>query len=109
MAELTKRLDDMTSAKHDKDETLMTTQKELKELRDEFETKTNSLTNVTNELQEKKDRLLAIEEDAGLEFRSKIRLLERKLADADSKVDDDMWIMGFWCGGTMVGCLFVGG
>lgn len=38
------------------------------------------------ELQEAKDRVLRLEQDAGSEFRGKIRLLERQLADHKVKV-----------------------
>ena len=86
MSELTSRLDETTRAKTDKENVLKDIQLQLKELQDELEIKTNSLTTTTNELQEKKDRLLAMEEDAGVEFKSKIRLLERQLADAKAKV-----------------------
>lgn len=41
---------------------------------------------MTVELQSTKDKLLAMEEDAGVAFRSKIRSLERQLADANAKV-----------------------
>ena len=45
-----------------------------------------TLEEVRGQLEETKDRLRAMEEDAGAEFRSNIRILERKVTDGNSKV-----------------------
>lgn len=45
-----------------------------------------TLEEVKGQLEETKDRLRAMEDDAGAEFRSNIRILERKVADGNAKV-----------------------
>lgn len=50
------------------------------------------LQEVRGQLEEANDRLRAMEEDAGAEFRAKIRLLERKVADGTAKVHIDVYI-----------------
>ena len=55
-------------------------------LETELQEKNMALSEVKGQLEETQNRLMAMEEDAGAEFRSKVRLLERKLADATAKV-----------------------
>ena len=84
--ELTFRLDEVSESKRETEECLATVQEELERVRMELADKTSSLTLTVSELEENKDRLLAMEEDAGVEFRSKIRTLERQLGDSNAKV-----------------------
>ena len=50
------------------------------------------LAEVERKLEESVERVKCLEEDAGAEFRNKIRLLERKLADSVAKVRVDILI-----------------
>ena len=55
-------------------------------LQTELSTTKAELEGKLRELQEAKDRVFSLEQDAGGEFRGKIRLLERQLADHKGKV-----------------------
>ncbi len=83
---MTSRLDEVSESKRETDECLTTVREELERVRIELADKASSLTRTASELEENNDRLLAMEEDAGVEFRSKIRTLERQLGDANAKV-----------------------
>ena len=76
----------MTSQRDTSQTELTKSQESVRQLEEELESTSNSLSRVTSELQESRDRVLAMEEDAGVEFRSKIRTLERQLSDATAKV-----------------------
>jgi nucleoprotein TPR len=59
---------------------------ELKDLREELSTVKTKMTETTEQLSETSDRLRAMEDDAGAEFKAKLRLLEHKLTESNNKV-----------------------
>ena len=65
---------------------LTTSEERVKSLEVEVGVAQGELKEVQSELEEKEDRVRAMEEDAGAEFRSRIRMLERKVADGTAKV-----------------------
>ena len=83
---LTKTLDDAKQKTSESSEALKSSEERVKSLEEELGAANSELSQVRTELEEKNDKLRAMEEDAGAEFRGRIRLLDRKLADANSKV-----------------------
>ena len=67
-------------------QSLATSEEKVKNLESALSTTQETLQETQCQLEEADSRLRAMEEDAGAEFRSKVRLLERKLSDANSKV-----------------------
>lgn len=55
-------------------------------LESELSATRSNMEQVQSQLDEANDRLRAMEEDAGAEFRAKVRLLERKVSDGTNKV-----------------------
>ena len=86
-------------------QSLATNEEKVKNLESTLSTTQETLQETQRQLEEADNRLRAMEEDAGAEFRSKVRLLERKLSDANSKVCYgwmDGWMDG-WTDGWMDG------
>ena len=73
-------------------QTLTTSEERVKNLDSALSTTKEALQETQRQLEEANNRLRAMEEDAGAEFRSKVRLLERKLSDATNKVCYDRWM-----------------
>ena len=86
MKDITTKLEDVKNERSKLSDKLLVNEETIKSLTDDLQTKTSSLLDTKNQLEEAQDRLTAMEDDAGTEFRSKIRLLERKLSDANAKV-----------------------
>ena len=55
-------------------------------LETELTTTQSNMQQIQAQLDEANDRLRAMEEDAGAEFRDKVRVLERKVSDSKNKV-----------------------
>ncbi|XP_064382187.1 nucleoprotein TPR-like isoform X2 [Halichondria panicea] len=80
------RLGSLKEAKASVDERLTAAEDEGGTLRAELQTLRSQLDERQTQLQEATDKILRLEDDAGSDFRGRIRILERQLADAKVKV-----------------------
>lgn len=84
--DLEQKLSASREAHFDVKEKLKESEEHGASLQTELNTTKADLEDKLRELQETKDRVCSLEQDAAGEFRSKIRLLERQLADQKGKV-----------------------
>ena len=83
---LTRSLDDSKNKLIESSSALNTCEERVKGVEEELQLATRDLTEMKSELVVKNTKLREMEEDAGAEFRNRIRVLNHRLADANNKV-----------------------
>ena len=83
---LTRSLDDSKNKLAESASVLKCSEERVKGFEEELQVATHDLSEVKSELAVKNNKLREMEEDAGAEFRSRIRVLNHRLADANNKV-----------------------